>query len=63
MAPSAPGKLTAPLNAGQELLDVVDVTAPELGLTAALYRVVGLGVRYATGAAPVFDSILELGPR
>lgn len=63
MAPSAPGQLTAPANAGQELLDVVDITSPELGLTAALYRIVELGVRFTRGPEPRFDSLLSLAPR
>lgn len=56
------GQLTAPANVGQELYDVVTVTAGELGLTSQDYRVIALGLEYRRGPAGArYDSILTLG--
>jgi hypothetical protein len=56
------GQLTAPANVGQELYDVVTLTAPQLALTAQDYRVIGLGLEYRRGPAGArYDSILTLG--
>ena len=56
------GELVAPLNAGQQLYDVVTVNSAQLGLTAQKYRVVGLGVEYRRGPKGArYDSVLTLG--
>jgi len=59
----ARGELTAPANVGQELYDVVTLSAPHLGLTSQEYRVIGLGLEYRRGPAGSarYDSILSLG--
>ncbi len=56
------GQLTAPANVGQELYDVVTLTAPQLALTAQDYRVIALGLEYRRGPqGSRYDSILTLG--
>lgn len=59
------GELTAPANVGQELYDVITISAPHLGLTAQDYRVIGLGLEYhrgpSAGGRTRYDSILTLG--
>jgi hypothetical protein len=57
------GHLTAPFHAGQQLFDLVSVTAPEVGLTApATFRVIGLGLDYERGPAGAhYDTVLDLG--
>ncbi|MCL4866503.1 MAG: hypothetical protein KJZ47_11460, partial [Gemmatimonadales bacterium] len=56
------GELTAPANVGQELYDVVTLTAPHLGLTSQDYRVIALGLDYRRGPQGArYDSILTLG--
>ena len=46
---TAKGSITVPVNAGQELYDVIEVTDPAVGLNSARYRVLGLETRYAAG--------------
>lgn len=56
------GELTAPANVGQELYDVITLTAPHLTLTAKTYRVIALGLDYRRGPQGArYDSILTLG--
>jgi hypothetical protein len=56
------GELVAPLNAGQQLYDVVTVTSAPLGLTAQKFRVVGVGLDYRRGPRGArYDSVLTLG--
>ena len=55
------GEITVPVNAGQELYDVVEVTDGRAGLTAAPKRVLGIALRYATGQRPVYEQHLALG--
>ncbi len=56
------GSITAPVNAGQELYDVIEVTDPAVGLTSAKYRVLGLETRYAVGArGSRYDQTIRLG--
>ena len=54
------GEVTAPVNCGQELYDVIAVTDAVAGLSAAKRRVLGLALRYsaATGA---YEQRLRLG--
>ncbi len=61
------GQLTAPVNAGQEIGDVIEVSDPTLGLDAARFRVAALRLRFVrgpgtTGAAsrPRYDLTLTL---
>ena len=55
------GEITVPVNCGQELYDVVEVTDAGVGLTAAKRRVTGLALRYSTGAKPAYEQRLRLG--
>jgi hypothetical protein len=58
---SANGEIVVPVNCGQELYDVIDVTDAGAGLTAATRRVLGLEVRYATGERPRYEQRVVLG--
>jgi len=55
------GEITVPVNCGQELYDVVEVTDAGAGLTAARRRVLGLSFRYSTGERPVYEQRIALG--
>ena len=50
-----------PVNCGQELYDVVEVTDAGAGLSAARRRVAGLAMRYSTGKRPVYEQRIALG--
>ncbi len=58
---AANGQITVPVNCGQELYDVIDVTDAAAGLSAAKRRVLGIALRYATGGAPAYQQRLTLG--
>jgi hypothetical protein len=49
------------MNVGQELWDVVEVTAGQAGLSGAKRRVVGMRWRYGTGRRPAYELELTLG--
>lgn len=49
------------VNVGQELYDVVEVTDPQAGLTAAPRRVYGLRWRYETAGRARWEMTLQLG--
>jgi hypothetical protein len=55
------GEITVPVNCGQELHDVVEVTDAQAGLSAAKRRVTGLALRYSTGPRPAFEQRIRLG--
>ena len=56
------GSITVPVNAGQELYDVIEVTDPAVGLTSATYRVTGVETRYVVGPqGPRYDQTIHLG--
>ena len=60
------GELVTPVNCGQELYDVVSVTDPRAGLSAATYRIVALSMRYVRrsrsgGRSPAYEQRLTLG--
>lgn len=55
------GSITVPVNCGQELYDVIDVTDAAAGLAAEKRRVLALELRYSTGAAPTYVHRLALG--
>ncbi|MCH7999390.1 MAG: hypothetical protein IIA91_07920 [Chloroflexi bacterium] len=55
------GEIAAPVNCGQELYDVVDVTDAGAGLSAAKRRVLGIELRYSTGAKAAYEQRLGLG--
>jgi hypothetical protein len=55
------GEIVTPVNAGQELYDVVEVTDARAGLTAAKRRVLGISLRYSTAARPAYEQRLALG--
>ena len=55
------GEITVPVNCGQELYDVVEVTDAGAGLSAARRRVLGLEMRYMTGARPAYEQRISLG--
>ncbi len=54
------GEITVPVNCGQELYDVIEVTDSGAGLSAARRRVVGLAMRYATGERPAYEQRISL---
>ena len=55
------GEIAAPVNCGQELYDVVEVTDAGAGLSAAKRRVLGIELRYATGTKAAYEQRLALG--
>jgi hypothetical protein len=55
------GEITVPVNCGQELYDVIEVTDASAGLTAARRRVLGLALRYSTGERPAYEQRITLG--
>jgi hypothetical protein len=55
------GMITLPVNCGQELYDVVEVTDAGAGLSAARRRVLALAMRYSTGKRPVYEQDVALG--
>ena len=56
------GSITVPVNAGQELYDVIEVTDPAVGLMSARYRVTGLETRYSVGPrGSRYDQTIGLG--
>ena len=56
------GSITVPVNAGQELYDVISVTDPPAGFTSATYRVTGMETRYAVGPrGSRYDQTILLG--
>jgi len=55
------GEITVPVNCGQELYDVIEVTDAGAGLSAARRRVLAIDLRYATGARPAYQQRLGLG--
>lgn len=59
---TARGSITVPVNAGQELYDVIEVTDPAAGLSSAKYRALGLETRYAVGPrGSRYDQTIHLG--
>jgi hypothetical protein len=55
------GSITVPVNCGQELYDVIDVTDAAAGLAADKHRVLAIELRYSTGASPTYVQRLSLG--
>jgi hypothetical protein len=55
------GEIVLPVNCGQELYDVVEVTDPQAGLSVAKRRVTGLALRFSTGTRPAYELRLRLG--
>ena len=55
------GEITVPVNCGQELYDVIEVTDAGAGLSAARRRVVAMAMRYSTGKRSVFEQDVRLG--
>jgi len=58
---SADDDLLAPVNCGQELYDVVEVTDPGAGLSAARRRVLAMSLRYVRDRPAAYDMRLRLG--
>ncbi len=55
-------RITVPVNGGQQLHDVVAVTAPSVGWTSERLRVAGLRTRYDVGGSePVYRQDIDLG--
>jgi len=54
------GEITVPVNCGQELYDVVEITDAAAGLAAARRRVLGLSLRYSAGRG-VYQQRVLLG--
>ena len=63
MAMHAPrGSITVPVNTGQELYDVIEVTDSAAGLDSAKYRVLGLETWYEVGPrGSRYDQVIRLG--
>ena len=57
---AADGEITVPVNCGQELYDVIEVTDAPAGLDAEKRRVLGLELRYSTSAG-TYEHRLSLG--
>jgi hypothetical protein len=55
------GEITVPVNCGQELYDVIEVTDAGAGMTAARRRVLGIDLRYSAGQRSVYDQRITLG--
>ena len=55
------GEIAVPVNCGQELYDVIEVTDALAGLSAAKRRVLGIDLRYSTGERPAYQQRLSLG--
>jgi hypothetical protein len=53
--------IAVPVNCGQELHDVIDITAPLLGLTAAKRRLTALTLDYQRRLAAVYTHTFTLG--
>jgi hypothetical protein len=58
---AADGEIAVPVNCGQELYDVIEVTDGGAGLSAEGRRVVGIELRYSTGPRPLYEQRLRLG--
>ncbi|HEV8574081.1 MAG TPA: hypothetical protein VGR43_05165 [Dehalococcoidia bacterium] len=54
-------EISAPVNCGLELYDVVEVTDAGAGLSASRRRVLGVAMRYSTGERPVYEQRIALG--
>lgn len=54
-------EITVPVNCGQELYDVIEVTDPLAGPLGARRRVIGISLRYSAGQRPVYEQRLTLG--
>jgi hypothetical protein len=54
-------ELLVPVNCGQELYDVVEVTDSGAGLSAARRRVLAMSLRYVRGRLAVYEMRLRLG--
>lgn len=55
------GHLLVPVNCGQQLYDIIDVTDPRSGLSAAKRRVLGLALDYQRRKRPRYDMRIDLG--
>lgn len=55
------GELLIPVNCGQELYDVVDITDSRAGLSEAKRRVLGMALQYQTRERPRYEQRLLLG--
>jgi hypothetical protein len=55
------GDIAVPVNCGQELYDVIEVTDAGAGLSAERRRVLGIDLRYSTGARSLYEQRLSLG--
>ena len=55
------GEITVPVNCGQELYDVVAITDPRAGLSAARRRVLGMALDYRRDGPPRYHLRLTLG--
>ena len=58
---SVSGEITVPVNCGQELYDVVEITDARAGLASARRRVVGMALDYRRDGPPRYALRLSLG--
>ena len=54
------GMIRAPVNCGQQFLDMIDITDPRAGLTAVKKRVAGIALSYLP-ARGIYEQIIYLG--
>lgn len=57
---TATGEITAAVNCGLELWDVIEVTDPLAGLAGTKKRVTAIDMRYSTGERPAYEQRLTL---
>jgi len=57
---TATGEMTAPVNCGIELWDVIEITDPLAGLSSVKKRIAEIEVRYSTGERPAYEQKLSL---
>lgn len=60
LAGTQTGEITAPVNCGLELWDVIEVTDALAGLSAVKKRVAAIDLRYSTGERPGYEQRLTL---
>jgi hypothetical protein len=55
------GEITVPVNCGQELYDVIEITDAAANLVGARRRVMAVSLRYAAGRWPAYEQRITLG--
>jgi hypothetical protein len=55
------GEIVVPVNCGQDLYDVIEITDERAGLTSVKRRVMGMTLRYSTVKEARYEQRLSLG--